>query len=104
MKIDQKQVGDRKQVGTVDGKALHLIVTKGGLHILVKEKDTKGEGEILGAGPHVAIARHLARARAPNLKWTDLNKSDPVEYVQFEKAIPHYEGVTSALRKLHGDE
>ena len=30
MKIDQKQVGDRKQVGTVDGKALHLIVTKGG--------------------------------------------------------------------------
>src|SRR6267378_438675 len=98
MKIDQNQVESRRQVGTVDGKPLHLFVLKGGLHLIVKEK-----GEILGAGAHVVIARHIARQHAPNLKWTELNKSDPVEYVQFEKVIPYYEGITTALRKLHGD-
>lgn len=103
MNIDARQLAAKpKKVGKKDGKDVMEVSTKGGLHLIVSAKD--GGFETLGTGPHRAVARHIAKKRAPEIIWTELSKADHVELEHFEQHLPKYEALTSAIRRRQGDE
>jgi len=89
-------------VGSLDGDKVIELATKGGLHLIVTAH--LGKVETLGAGPHRAVARHIAKKMKPDICWTDLNKSDYIEEAHYEFVLPKYEALTAAFRKLEGSE
>ncbi len=94
MKIDQTQLkGKPKQVGSLDGKPVHSLETKGGLHILASA------GEIISAGPHRAVARHIAQKQHPAIKFSELSKSDFCPEESYLHLIPKYEALTLRLQR-----
>lgn len=103
MEITEKQLqGKPKQVGTWNGKKVLHIATKGGLHMIVAPN---GAGwETLGAGPHVAVSKHIAGKKHDDIVWTGLSKADWVDPDCYLVLLPKYEALTEALRKAHGDE
>lgn len=103
MQIDQAQLaGKPRKVGTRAGKPVMELATKGGLHLIVSSRD--GRFETLGTGPHRAVARFIAKKKAPEIQWTDLSKADHIEPEHFMHLVPRYEALTQELRKAHGDE
>lgn len=99
MQIDRKQIDEKpKKVGNLNGKPIFHIRTKGGLHVLVMQKN--GTYETLGTGPHRAVARHIASKHEPEIVWSELSKSDHCSVDQFEFVLPKYEAITDALRAL----
>lgn len=103
MDISAKQLaGKPKKIGTRGGKNIMELTTKGGLTMIVGPKD--GGFETLGAGPHKAVARFIAKKKAPDIQWSELAKADYVEPEYFEHLLPQYQALTQALRKQNGDE
>lgn len=99
MQIDTKQIDEKpKKVGNLRGKPVFHLRTKGGLHILVMQKN--GTYETLGTGPHRAVARHIANKYEPDIVWSELSKSDHVDPEAYALILPKYEEVTEALRAL----
>ena len=97
MDLSAKQMkGKPKKVGTLKGREVYALCTKGGLHLIATPKGTGYE--ILGAGSHVAISRHLAQKHEPEVTWTELNKSDHVPIDNYLLVLPKYEEITDALR------
>jgi hypothetical protein len=86
-----------KKIGKLNGKDVQHLVTKGGWHVVVGTKD--GQFEPLGVGPHPAVARFEAQRRAPDIQWTELNKSEWVDPIHFQDILPRYSAITDALRK-----
>ena len=103
MKLTSNQIGEKREIGSIGKQAVHQITTKGGLVLIVVDRGA-GKTEILGAGPHAAVARSLARKREQNLKISELHKADAIQYVDFAPLLPYYTEVTDTLRRLHGDE
>lgn len=96
MQIDSKQMDERpKKVGELHGRPVMHLRTKGGLHIMAK-----ANGEVLGTGPHRAVARHIAQKHEPEIVWTELSKSDHITPDSFALVLPKYEEQTEALRTL----
>lgn len=103
MNIDARQLKSKpKKIGKKGDQDVLEVVTKGGLHVVVAQKD-KGF-ETLGTGPHRAVARCIAKKVAPSVVFTDLNKSDHIEEIHFKSVLPKYEALTTGLRRAHGDE
>ena len=99
MNIDAKQIDQKpKKVGNLNGKPVFHLRTKGGLHILVMQKN--GAYETLGTGPHRAVARHIASKHEPEIVWSELSKSDHVDADAYALILPKYEEMTAALRRL----
>lgn len=99
MNIDAKQIDEKpKKVGHLNGKPVFHMRTKGGLHILVMQKN--GSYETLGTGPHRAVARHIAAKYEPEIVWSELSKSDHVDPEAYAMILPKYEEITEALRTL----
>jgi hypothetical protein len=97
--IKANQLAYKKQVGkTKKGTPVWELATKGGLHLIVKAQD--GNFETLGTGPHRAIARHIADQHEPEIAWTELSKSDHLDYVVIEPLLPKYEKLTAEMRLL----
>jgi hypothetical protein len=101
MKISREQLrGDPKKIGkTKSGDVFH-ISTKGGFNIIMLkgEKETK----MLGAAPHIAIAKHIAKKNAEDLVYFELSKADEQIDV-FSHLIPVFEQVTRRLaEQLNG--
>lgn len=103
MQIDAKQIDQKpKKVGSVNGKPVFHLRTKGGLHILVMQKG--GSYETLGTGPHRAVARHIASRHEPDIVWDSLSKADHVDVSSFAMILPKYEQITEALRARDADD
>lgn len=75
MKIGKEQIKNREVIGQLAGKPVHLIESIGGLHLIVMAKS--GTIKTLGAGPHRAIAMHVAELKEPDIQWAEyLTKSE----------------------------
>lgn len=96
--ISQDQIAYRKKVGKLGTASVVEIGLIGGLHLIAKASPG-GKAEILGAGPHRAVARHIALKRNPEIEFTDLNKADHIEPQYFEDLLPRYETLTD---EFHG--
>lgn len=70
----------------------------GGLHLIAKAGEG-GKAQVLGAGPHRAVARHIAKKRNPEIEFTDLSKADHVEPIYFQDILPAYEAMTDEFQK-----
>lgn len=100
MNIDKAQLaGDPKKIGSLKGKPIFQVVTKGGFHMILTPK--AGGFETLGTGPHVAVARHIATKREKEIVW-ELKKGDYVEPEAFAFILPKYEAMTNEIRALEG--
>lgn len=95
--ITPDQIAYRKKVGKLGNDTILEIGLIGGLHLIAKSSG--GRAEILGAGPHRAVARHIAKKRNPEIQFTELNKSDHIEPQYFEDLLPQYEALTDGFAK-----
>lgn len=95
MNIRPQEIDYKKKIGTLKGNPVIEIGLKGGYHLICSTKGN--EIEYLGAGPHRAVARHIAKKRSPDLMITELSKGDYVEPSHFEHLVPHYEAMTESL-------
>lgn len=93
--------GKPKKIGKLGDAPVMLMTLKGGLNLVLAVRG--GKAETLGAGPHPAVARHIAKKRTDGkVEWTDLSKSDWVDPAHFEHVLPKYEDLTDALRARQG--
>lgn len=97
MEITEKQLAWKKKIGRVGSNPVWEMATTGGLHLIAVNKS--GKTEILGTGPHRAVARHIARKHCPEMVITDLNKADHVEIDHFKFCLPQYMKLTDRFRK-----
>jgi hypothetical protein len=100
--ITQDQIAYRKKVGKLGDAQVMEIGLIGGLHLIAKA-GADGKATVLGAGPHRAVARHIAKKRNPEIEFTELNKSDHVEPQYFADLLPRYEVLTDEFQKLQGE-
>lgn len=96
--ISPDQIAYKKRIGKLGGDAVFEVGLIGGLHMVLKASG--GKTHTLGAGPHRAVARHIARKRNPELELTELSKSDHLEPHLYEGILPKYEALTDELLKL----
>lgn len=98
MQLRNEDISYRKKIGMLGKRPVIEIATTGGLHLLVC---AKADGvETLGAGPHRAVARHIARKRFKDLQITELSKSDWIDPSCFQHLLPEWEQTTDRLRSL----
>ncbi len=95
--IKPQEVASRTQIGTLNGKPVWEVALKGGLHIVLSTLE-KGI-EYLGAGPHRAVARYLARKKKPAILLTALAKSDHIEPQFFVHVVPAWEDVVERMNQ-----
>lgn len=103
MNIKPNEIADKKRIGNIGTKPVFKVSTVGGLHLVVSAGGGR-DVEVLGAGSHPGIARHLARKKAPDIEFTDLAKSEDVDPRFFEDKIAEFEALTDELRRANGDD
>lgn len=99
MQIPSGEIEFKKKVGKAKGKDVYHVKTRGGLHVMAMDG-----GTVLGAGPHRAVARHLAQKYEPGVEWTELSKSDHVDFEAYSHLLPKYETITQRMRELQKSE
>ena len=97
MNIKANEIEYKKQIGTLEHDPVVEIGMKGGLHLIVAVR--KSRTETLGAGPHRAVARHIARKREPKIEITELSKSDDLDLSLFAGVLAKYEDVTDQIQQ-----
>ncbi len=101
MQINEAEIEYKKRVGKWGASPVIEVGLKGGLHLIFAAKG--GKFETLGAGPHRAVARHIAKKKSDDkIEWTDLSKADYIEPEHFAHVLPTYEALTDALRSRQG--
>ena len=90
--------GKPRKIGTLRGKDVFGMVTKGGLNLV-----SDSAGKILGAGPHRAIAKNIAEKNEPSLTWTELNKGDYIDPSHYQLLLPKYEELTRTMRSMQSE-
>lgn len=101
MDIKADEVAYTKRVGKLDGTPVFEVGLKGGLHLICVSRGKKFEP--LGAGPHRAVARHIAKKKTEGkIEYTDLNKADWIEPEHFADVLPQYEALTDEMRAHQG--
>ncbi len=103
MQITMKEVeGKPRKLGTLKGRPVMHVRTKGGLHIIAAPKG--GSFETLGMAHHVAVAKHMAQRYEPDVVWTELSKSEHWDIRSYESLIPEAEQLTAQARALESQE
>lgn len=96
MQIQPQEIDYKERIGELDdGSPVMELGLKGGLHIVCSMRGPKID--YLGVGPHRAVARYLAKKRAPSMRITQLAKSDWVDPATFQHMVPKYEAITEAF-------
>lgn len=68
--LEKKHIKTIKPIATIGKTEVDLIITYGGLHIIMKKSD--GKGEFLGAGANLGVAKYFAdKASNQKIKWND---------------------------------
>lgn len=101
MQVNENEIEYKKKVGKLDGCPVYEIGLRGGLHLILSVRG--GRSEVLGAGPHKAVARFVSKKKTENkIEFTDLSKSDHIEPEHFQDILPYYEALTDAFRARQG--
>jgi hypothetical protein len=98
--ITPDQIAYKKRVGRIGHAPVIELATTGGLHLIVVARG--GKGEVLGTGPHRAVARFIAKKREDKIEWTSLEKSDHVPIECFQSVLDKYEALTEEIRSRQG--
>jgi hypothetical protein len=101
MNITPELIAYKRRVGKIGDCPVIELATTGGLHLIVAARG--GKSEVLGTGPHRAVARFIAKKREDKITWTDLQKSDHVPVEMFADQLPKYEALTDAFRSRQED-
>ena len=96
--VTEKHIAMKKRIGSLDGKPVVELMTSGGLYMVVTNK--AGALDILGTGPHRAVARFLAKKKEPKLEVTELSKSDWLDQTAIDSVASKYERLTERLNGL----
>lgn len=99
MDIQEEEVAYKKKVGKLRGAPVIEVGLKGGLHLIFAARN--GRFETLGAGPHRAVARFIAKKREEDIEFTDLAKSDWVDPDHIQWLVPQYEAETERRRAAY---
>lgn len=102
IQLTPEQIAHKKKIGSLKGKPVFEIKTKGGFFVVAAAGDANKKSEILGTGSHRAIARHIAEKNAPEFKIDALEKSD-FELELYQEFIPYYEKLTDDLRRVQSE-
>lgn len=102
--------GPPVKVGKLGKKDVFQYKTKGGFYMVGVPK--VGGMEMLGSGPHRAVARIVAEKTVAKkddtedseLVWTELSKADHVNPEHYAFILPEFEELTQRMRVLNGDE
>lgn len=100
MQVNPVEIAYKRKVGRIGQTPVIEVGLRGGLHLIFASRD--GRFETIGAGPHRAVARHIAKRREDKIEWLDLSKADHVEPRLFSFCLPKYEALTDALRERQG--
>jgi hypothetical protein len=98
---EQIKPKSKKKIGTEDGSDVYQVESKGGLFIVARLKK-EGGVDVLGMGPHPAVARHIAKAKHAGIAWVqELSKSEGIYSLDvpvsaFAHLLPQYEALTDA--------
>lgn len=98
--VTPEQVQYKKRVGKIGNLPVIELATTGGLHLIVCARG--GQAEVLGTGPHRAVARFIAKKREDKIEWSDLEKADYVDPAFFQDILPRYESLTDDFRSRQG--
>ena len=94
MQVRAEEVEYKKKVGKLGNAAVIQVGLKGGLHLVMVAKE--GKLETLGAGPHPAVARFIAKKKS----------EDKIDFPALGAAIHSIKLGTVDLKRLaqkHGD-
>jgi hypothetical protein len=98
MNLTPDHIESKKRIGTLGNSPVFELTTTGGLHLVVAARGGK-EAEVLGTGPHRAVARFIAKKRNKDLEISELSKADHIEPIYFEHLLPKYEEITDLLSR-----
>lgn len=98
MQIPGDEIAYKNKVGTCNKAEIWAVGTVGGLH-LVEMRSPDGKKEVIGAGSHRAVARHLAKRKCPDLVWSILEKSSEPQLQDFEDVLPFWQQVVDKVNK-----
>ena len=96
--VTEKHIASKKRIGSLAGHPVVELMTSGGLYMVVTNK--AGSLDILGTGPHRAVARYLAKKKEPKLEVTELSKSDWLDQTSILSVADKYERLTVRLNQL----
>jgi len=94
-KITDKQLQYKKRIGTCHGNPVMEMCTSGGLYIVAVRKNNAVE--VMGTGPHRAVARFIAKKKEPTMLITELSKSDWIDRPSIDSVLAKYEALTDAI-------
>jgi hypothetical protein len=77
---------------------LWAISTVGGL-FLVEARSPDGSRQIIGAGSHRAVARHVAKRSHEDIEWSALEKSAEVNIQDVEDLLPFWQSVVERVNQ-----
>ena len=100
MDIQEHEVAHKKKVGKLGAFSVIEVGLKGGLNLIVVMRG--GKSEVLGAGAHRAVSRHIAKKKEKDIEWVDLSKSDYIAPEHFAFCLPEYEALTDQIRAAQG--
>jgi hypothetical protein len=63
----------------------------------VEARSVDGKKEIIGAGSHRAVARHVAKRAHPDVEFTSLEKSAEVDIRDVEDILPFWQAVVERV-------
>jgi len=97
--VTEKDIGSRKKIGKIGDKDAWLLETKGGF-CLVAALSNKGV-DVLGCGQHPGIAKFMAEKQHPDLRITELAKSEEtLSRREMAKLLPEARKVYAAMQIL----
>jgi len=99
MIIPSDEIVYNKVVGKQGNRTLRAVGTCGGLH-LIEARSPDGRKEVIGAGSHRAVARHIAKRAYPDIEFTSLEKSSEVDVRDFEDILPFWIEIVNRVRNI----
>jgi hypothetical protein len=98
MNIEEKQIKDKKKVGSLNGVPVFMITTKGGLNLIASAQN--GSIKYLGVGPHPCVAKFITEKTEPEVLW-EISKSedDAIDAKVFAPILPDYIQLTNRFNK-----
>lgn len=100
MKVQQSEISEISEIGTLDGNPVKLVKTKGGLYFCVSKLYGQTQESGLALGSHPGIVKYQLSKQYPNFQ-PSLQKSD--EFVDLSVIDQHSHFLTDELRKSGHD-